>query len=88
MKVVVLYRPDSEFARPVEDFMREFEHVYPEHKLELVDVNSREGTAKAEVYGIMQFPTILALTDDGQLTKDWQGETLPLMSEVAYYAGS
>ena len=38
MKVVVLYRPNSEFARPVEDFMREFEQVYPEHKLELVDV--------------------------------------------------
>lgn len=88
MKVLVLYRPNTEFARRVEEFMVDFARVYPDHKLELVDLNTRTGASTAEVYGVVQYPTILALTNEGQLLKDWQGEPLPLMSEVAYYAGS
>lgn len=88
MNVVVLYRPNSEFSRPVEEFTKEFGRVYPEHKLELLDLNTREGANKAEIYGVMEYPAILALTSEGQLLKEWQGDSLPLMSEVAYYAGS
>lgn len=68
--------------------MTEFGRVYPGHKLELVDLNTRDGASKAEIYGIVQYPAVLALANDGQLLKEWQGEPLPLMSEVAYYANS
>jgi hypothetical protein len=88
MNVAVLYRPNSEHSRLVEEFMREFGKIYPDHRLDVFDLNTREGSNKAEVYGVMQYPAILALTTEGHLLKDWQGEPLPLMSEVAYYAGS
>lgn len=88
MKVVVLTRPASEFSRLTDAFMRDFERVYPDHKLELLDLNTREGAAQAELYSVVQYPAILVLTNTGQLLKDWQGEPLPLMSEVAYYANS
>jgi hypothetical protein len=88
MKVLVLYRPNSEFARLIDEFVGNFTRVYPDHRLELVDLNSKGGASKAEIYGIVRYPAIIALTNDGQLLKDWQGEPLPLMSEVAYYASA
>ena len=39
----------------------------------------------ATLYGIMRYPSVLVTRDDGQVIKDWQGEHLPLMSELAGY---
>lgn len=85
MNALVLHRQKSEHARQVEEFLRDFAKVHPDSKLEAIDVDTREGAAKAELYGVMSYPTVLALTDDGQLLKRWDGDTLPLMDEVAYY---
>ena len=52
----------------------------------MVDLNTRDGSSTASLYDVMQYPAILALTDDGQLVKEWEGQSLPLMNEVAYYA--
>ncbi|HSW36895.1 MAG TPA: hypothetical protein VLG37_00840 [Candidatus Saccharimonadales bacterium] len=85
MKVVVLYRPNSEHGTAVEAFIRDFRARHDSSKLEILNVDSREGTALASLYDIMQYPAILALRDDGSLSKSWEGETLPLMDELAYY---
>lgn len=53
--------------------------------IELMSLDSVEGAEKANLYGIMQYPALLALRDDGQLMRDWQGERFPLMDEVAAY---
>jgi hypothetical protein len=84
MKVSILYRPDSEFARLVEEYARDFKRNKG-YDLELVDLNTREGDGMAKLYDIMQYPSILVLRDDGQLVKNWTGEPLPLMSEVVSY---
>lgn len=55
-------------------------------KVELVSVDTRNGSATASLYDVMQYPTILALQNDGQLLKEWGGPSLPLMNEVSYYA--
>ena len=86
MKVLMLYRPSSMQARAVEDFARDFSHQHTGGRLELVNVDTRDGSATASLYDVMRYPAVLALADDGQLLRDWQGETLPLMNEVAYYA--
>ncbi|HTE21849.1 MAG TPA: hypothetical protein VK674_02305 [Candidatus Limnocylindria bacterium] len=84
MKAVILYRPGSEFARIVEEFARDFERQRGK-TLELLSLDTVAGADMARLYGINQYPALLTLRDDGQLLKDWQGEHLPLMEEVAGY---
>jgi hypothetical protein len=36
----------------------------------------------------MKYPAILALQDNGQLLKEWQGNTMPLYNDVSYYTHS
>ncbi len=86
MKVIILYRPKSEHSRKVEEYVHDFIHEQPTRKVEVLDVDSREGTSKAELYDVMQYPAVLALNNDGQLQKSWVGE-FPLMNELAYYSG-
>ena len=84
MKAVVLYRPNSEDARKVEEYARDFEHA--QHKdLEVLSIETREGADKARLYDVTRYPAILVIREDGQLLKLWQGETFPLMNELASY---
>jgi len=84
MKVVALYRPDSEFARMVEEYVHDFERQRSK-TVKLVSLDTKEGADIAALYDIIQYPALLALRDDGQLLKTWQGPQLPLMDEVAGY---
>lgn len=86
MKVLILYRPNSEHSRLVEEFASDFKRREPSRRIELTSVDTRGGAALASLYDIVQYPAILATTDDGQLLKYWQGEQLPLMNDVAAYA--
>ncbi len=89
MKVCVLYRAKSDHARQLEEFLREFERRQARQHLEIIDIDTREGTATASLYDILAYPAILALTDDGQLLKSWVGEEVPpLIDELAYYVHS
>jgi hypothetical protein len=85
MKVVILYRPRSEHGTAVEMFIHDYQREHNAEKLEVVDADSRDGIATASLYDIMQFPAILAISDDGSILKGWEGDTLPLMDEIAYY---
>lgn len=87
MKLLVIYRPDSEYSRDVETFIHDFEarHGSVVRKIEVLNSQSREGMALMSLYDIMQQPAIMALNDDGQLAQHWTGTTLPLMDEVAGY---
>jgi len=66
--------------------MHDFKNRNPDAKVELLNVDSREGIAIASLYDIMHHPAILAMTGEGSLVKEWQGEQLPLIDEVASYA--
>lgn len=87
MKLLVLYRPESEHSTDVETFVRDFQQLYEiGRKLELVSLNTRDGAATASLYDIMNYPAILALANDGSVLNMWQGLPMPLMDEVAGYA--
>lgn len=88
MKLLILYRPNSEYASEVEAFVRDFQRQFYEagKKIEMVSMDSREGVSKSELYDIMQFPAILAVQNDGTLINVWLGLPLPLMNDVAGYA--
>jgi hypothetical protein len=87
MKLLVLYRPNSEFARKVEAFIRDLQtmHNVDERHVQVLDFDSREGSATASLYDVMSQPALLVIGDDGGYVKDWQGPDLPLLSEVAGY---
>ncbi len=86
MKVVVLYRPGSDHSRMVEDFVRDLERRNRgSSRVDLVNVDTRDGSATASLYDVMQYPAVLALQDDGQLLREWEGTTMPLLNEVSYY---
>ncbi|HSX43040.1 MAG TPA: hypothetical protein VLF59_03040 [Candidatus Saccharimonadales bacterium] len=87
MKVLVLYRPNSEFSRTVEEFVQELQtrHNLDEKHLQVIDYDSREGAATASMYDLMRQPAVLVVSDQGGYIKSWEGETLPVTQEVASY---
>ena len=86
MKLLVIYRPLSDHGSAVDAFVREFSRRNPAVRVEVLNIDTREGMATASLYDIMQYPGILALRDDGSVLNSWQGAMLPLMNEVAGYA--
>ena len=84
MSVSVIYKESSEHARAVIEFLHEFEKLTT-HKLIEVNPDSREGAEICRLYEIVEYPTVIATTDDGQLRNMWQGSPLPTINEVSYY---
>jgi len=68
----------------VEEYVQDFERQRGQ-TIELISLDTVEGADMARLYGILQYPALLVIRDDGQLLKEWQGERLPLMDEVAGY---
>ncbi len=85
MRVVVVYKTESDHAREVFDYLRDFERQTG-RTLEEMDPESREGTDFCRVYDIVEYPTVVALDDNGQLLNQWRGRPLPTISEVSFYA--
>lgn len=79
-----MYHPESDHARSVEDYAFTFERTHKK-KIELISLESREGSDIARLYDLVRYPAVLAVRQNGQLLKDWQGDNLPLMAEVAAY---
>lgn len=84
MRVAVLYRSNSEQARPVLEFGREYEYRTGRN-LKLYDLNTRDGVAIASLYDVVRYPAVIAMTNDGQLLQAWQSGSLPLINDVMFY---
>lgn len=86
MKVLALYRPNSEHGRLVEEFIRDYQRAGHNGTIEALNIDTREGSAMASLYDVMQYPAIMVTRQDGSVIRSWVGETLPLQNEVAAYA--
>lgn len=87
MKIIILYRPNSDHGRIMEDYARDFTKVNPSMDVSLTSLETKEGAAKAETYDITSYPAVLVTDDVGAFQKLWQGtECPPLMQELASYA--
>jgi hypothetical protein len=84
MRVVVVYKQQTDYTRQVEDFMFDFKRL-TSHDLEVIDPESLAGISFCEAYDILEYPTLVALSDDGQIQNQWRGLPLPTLSEVSYY---
>lgn len=84
MRTVVVYKLESDHAREVLDYMRDFERQTG-HKLEELNPETPDGAHFCRTYDIVEYPTLVALSDGGQLQNMWRGRPLPTISEVSYY---
>lgn len=85
MKIVVIYKDNTEHARDVIVFLHDFEYQTG-HRLEVVNPDTQEGVQLCELYDVLEFPTIIATSDDGAMQKIWNGLPLPTINELSYYA--
>jgi hypothetical protein len=88
MKLLIIYRPNSEHGRLIEDFIRDYQSRHAGDRIEVLNIDTREGVAMATLYYVVQYPAILALRNDGYVQKVWQGSDLPLQDEIASYANA
>jgi hypothetical protein len=88
MKVLVLYRPNSEHGRLVEEFIHDYKMHHQDSQLEILNIDTREGSATATLYDVVQYPAILVLQTDGYAQKVWQGSALPRLEDVVAYMRS
>lgn len=84
MKTFMVYKDASDHARPCIDYLRDFERQTGK-KLEVVDPTTREGAARCAAYDIVEYPSLVALDDNGVMQNLWRGLPLPTISEVSYY---
>lgn len=84
MRVAIVYKYESDHARPVLEFLRDVKRQTG-HDLEEIDPDTREGAGFCRTYDVVEYPTMLAIDDGGQLQNMWRGLPLPTISETSYY---
>lgn len=85
MRTKVVFKVESDHAREVADWLRDFRRQTG-RELETVDPETRDGGSFCRTYDIVEYPSIIALSDDGQVLNVWRGRPLPTISEVSFYA--
>ena len=85
MRAVVVYRSDSEHGAPVEEYLRDFSRQTG-RELEAINPDTLEGITFCKTYDIVEYPTLIALSDDGHMQESWRGLPLPTINEVSYYS--
>ena len=69
MRVAIVWREESDYG----------------HTIESYDPDSPEGESLCRTYDIVEYPTIIALNDDGKMLQEWRGTMLPKIDDVDYY---
>lgn len=82
MRVVCVFRDNQDYSRSVFEWLENFRR---QTGREIETINPDENTGFCETYDIVEYPTIIALGDSGDVRASWRGRTLPLINEVLYY---
>ncbi len=85
MRVIAIYKEQSDHASSVVTFMHDFQRQTG-RELESMDPETREGIMFCETYDVVQYPTLIAVDENGLVQNIWPGLPLPTISEVSYYA--
>ena len=84
MRVVAVYKDNMDYTRSIDTFMGDFARQTG-RTLERLDPDTREGELFCRAYDIVEYPAIIALSNDGQMQNMWIGSIMPTISEVSYY---
>lgn len=84
MRIVVVYRDRADYSRQVEEFLHDFKYQTGS-EIEVIDPDTREGIDFITAYGIVEYPTLIALDSSGIMQQMWRGIPMPQISEVSFY---
>lgn len=84
MRLVVAYKNKRDYSSTVDDFLRDIKYQTG-HDLEIIDPETLAGSQFCETYDILEFPTVMAISNDGIMQNTWSGLPLPTISEISYY---
>lgn len=82
MRVVCVYRDNQDYSRSVSEWL---ENVRRQTGREIEIIDPDKESAFCEAYDIVEYPTILAIGERGEVRAAWRGRDLPLINEVLYY---
>ena len=82
MRVVCIFRDNQDYSRSVNEWLENF-HRQTGREIEVMDPDNNTGFCEA--YDVVEYPTILALGERGEVQASWRGKILPLINEVLYY---
>lgn len=77
-------KDNMDYTRTVDTFLENFTRQTGK-TIEVLDPDIREGELLARAYDIVEYPTLIALGDTGQVQNIWRGVNLPTVNEVSYY---
>lgn len=82
MRVVCIYKDNQDYTRTVDEWL---ENLRRQTGREVETMNPDENPGFCEAYDVVEYPTILALGERGEVRASWRGKDLPLINEVLYY---
>ena len=85
MRVVCVWRDNTDYVRTVIDWKRDFD-IRTSRVIEELDPDTPEGISFCQAYDVMEYPSFVALDDNGHVLQMWRGLPLPRFDEIAYYA--
>ncbi|MBQ2643906.1 hypothetical protein IJG11_03290 [Candidatus Saccharibacteria bacterium] len=82
MRVVCIYRDNQDYSRAVNEWLENFRR---QTGREIETMDPDKNISFCETYDVVEYPTILALGEMGDVRASWRGRDLPLINEVLYY---
>ena len=82
MRVVCMYRDNQDYTRSVNEWI---ENIRRQTGREIEIMDPDKNTGFCEAYDVVEYPTILALGEQGDVRASWRGRNLPLVNDVLYY---
>lgn len=84
MRTIIVYKDETDYARTVTDYLRDFKRQTG-HDIETLNPDTADGADFCRTYDIVEYPSVIAMSDDGHMQNLWRGLPLPTISEVSYY---
>ncbi len=82
MRVVCVYKENQDYSRTVDEWIT---NIYRQTGKQIETMNPDENQNFCEAYDIVEYPTVLALGEQGDIKASWRGQSLPLINDVLYY---
>ncbi len=82
MRVVCIFRDNQDYSRSVFEWLEAFRR---QTGVELETMDPDKNPGFCETYDIVEYPSIIALGNSGEVRAFWRGRNLPLINEVSFY---
>lgn len=79
-----MYKDNNDYTREVIDYLHDFQRQTG-HALPTLDPDTIEGEQFCRAYDIVEYPTVIAISDDSVMQNMWRGLPFPTISELSYY---